>query len=169
MKTAMIISCVAALGVAACDVPPTSTADRFQQSEAGWMMLVSDSCQVTRARWVELVDDSAAAERRATTGQLAGTASGALIGGALGRQVGDGSGQRIATVLGAIGGGLTGAAAAGRIDASQRTMLGVEYTATVDGQRIVVVQNIDRDAQPLQPGQRCRVIQRGNEVRLQRA
>ena len=169
MKTTMIISCLAALGLAACDVPPTATADRFQQSEAGRTMLVSDNCQVTRARWVELVDDSAAAERRATTGQLAGTATGAVLGGALGSQVGGGSGQRIATVLGAIGGGLTGATAAGRIDASQRTSLGVEYTATVNGQRVVIVQNIDQNAQPLQPGQRCRVLQRGNEVRLQRA
>lgn len=169
MKTAMIISCVAALGLAACETPQTATADRFEQSETGRAMLVSDSCQVTQARWVELVDDSAAADRRATTGQIAGTATGAILGGALGSQVGGGSGQRVATVLGAIGGGLTGAAAAGRIDTSQRSNLGVEYTATVDGERVVIVQNIDPDAQPLQPGQRCRVIQHGNEVRVQRA
>ena len=169
MNKTIILSCAAMLGLAACDTPPGATGDRFTTSEAGQAMTVSDNCQVTSARWVELVDDSAAADRRATTGQIAGGATGAILGGALGSQVGGGSGQRIATALGAIGGGLTGAAAADRIDDSQRTSLGVEYTATVDGERTVIVQAMDPEAQPVQPGQSCRVVQRGNEVRLQRA
>ena len=168
MKPIIVMTCAAALAISGCATTQTSTGERYQQSETGAQMS-SRNCRVTQARYVELVDDRREADQRAQAGQIAGAVMGGVIGGALGRNIGSGSGRTVATTLGTVGGGLTGMAAASQIDQSQRRQLGVEYTVQVDGSEAVIVQNIDPQAEPVQPGARCRVVGSGNNVRVQRA
>ncbi len=74
-----------------------------------------------------------------TKSQL-GTIAGVAVGGVLGSTIGQGRGRDVATVLGAVGGGLAGAAA----EEELTKKAGLEITVALDnGQTIVVVQEAD--------------------------
>ena len=82
-----------------------------------------------------------------------GTGAGAVAGGILGNQVGGGSGRALATVGGALLGGVAGSAAEEGI--TRQT--GYEITVRLDnGRTISVVQAADVS---FQPGERVRVIE----------
>ncbi|MCF6290600.1 MAG: glycine zipper 2TM domain-containing protein [Desulfobacterales bacterium] len=69
-----------------------------------------------------------------------GTIAGVAVGGVLGSTIGQGRGRDVATVLGAVGGGLAGAAA----EEELTKKAGLEITVSLDnGQTIVVVQEAD--------------------------
>jgi outer membrane lipoprotein SlyB len=82
----------------------------------------------------------------------AGTLAGGAMGGALGNAVGGGSGRTIATVGGAILGGIAGAA----VEKGVTTAQGVELEVELDnGEILVVVQENDA---PYKVGDRVRIL-----------
>ena len=90
-----------------------------------------------------------------------GTASGAAIGGALGSTVGGGTPERVVMgVLGAVAGGLAGAA----IEEGATSQRGMEYTIDLNGGDTIVV--VQGDQQPVAlAGQPVRVLY-GDRVRV---
>lgn len=92
-----------------------------------------------------------------------GTATGAIVGGALASNLGGGSGQDIATVLGAIAGGVLG----NKVQENTSQKQGQEITILLDnGRMISVVQEVEQSGMVFQPGQRVRVLEQNNTVRV---
>ncbi|MFP4251227.1 MAG: glycine zipper 2TM domain-containing protein [Guyparkeria sp.] len=82
-----------------------------------------------------------------------GTGAGAITGGILGNQVGGGSGRALATVGGALLGGMAGSAA----EEGLTRQPGYEITVRLDnGRTVSIVQAADVS---FQPGERVRVIE----------
>lgn len=63
--------------------------------------------------------------------RIAGSATGAVVGGLLGNQVGGGSGKTLATVAGAVGGGLAGREVQGRMQSNNVTTSTQRQCSTV--------------------------------------
>lgn len=89
-----------------------------------------------------------------------GAVGGAAVGGIAGSTIGGGRGQGIATVLGAIGGGLAGAA----VEEGVTRRRGLEITVRLDGGRILAVtQEAD---EVFRPGERVRILTGGGVTRV---
>lgn len=93
---------------------------------------------------------------------IIGTGAGALLGAVIGNQVGGGTGRQLATVAGAVGGGLAGNHAEAAITKKQ----GEELTVRLDnGSRISIVQEV-MNGQFTQAGSRVKVLKQGNTYRV---
>ncbi len=89
-----------------------------------------------------------------------GAGAGAAIGGIAGSTVGHGRGSTAAAILGAVGGGLAGAA----IEEHATKKEGVEITVRLDnGKLIAVTQEAD---EVFRPGERVRVLSGGGATRV---
>lgn len=96
------------------------------------------------------------------TDGVVGAGAGAVIGGIAGNQIGGGSGRQIATVLGAIAGGVGGQ----RVEEMTSRRQGVEVTVRLDnGSLVSVVQEVDPN-QIFSPGDRVRVLGQGSTMRV---
>jgi len=85
-----------------------------------------------------------------------------VVGGIAGNQVGGGSGRDLATVVGAVAGGVVGQ----RIEKSVTTRQGQELTIRLDSGRVVsVVQEVE-NGQFFRPGERVRVLGQGATLRV---
>lgn len=84
-------------------------------------------------RDVEVVHQTEPRDER----RIAGTATGAVIGGLLGNQVGGGNGKKLATVVGAVAGGIAGNKAQQRVQANDT------YT-TLESQCETVTSYVDK-------------------------
>ena len=82
---------------------------------------------------VEVVHQKAPRDER----RIAGTATGAVLGGLIGNQVGGGNGKKIATVVGAVAGGIAGN------KVQQRTQENDTYT-TIESQCETVTSYVDK-------------------------
>ena len=163
------IGLVAALALSGCVAPqqpvqlqPGTTV--YGSSEVGRALPTTTSCRVASVRGVMIAGDSYADERRAQSRRTTGTLLGGAAGAALGSQIGNGDGRRAATVIGAIVGASVGNAAAENADAQARLRRGLEYTIDVPGDRRVIVQEYDGVILPR--GSACRLIGRGNDIRV---
>jgi outer membrane lipoprotein SlyB len=91
-----------------------------------------------------------------------GAAAGATIGGIAGGNIGEGRTSTVWGILGAVGGGIAGAAAEQAITRKQ----GQEITVRLDnGNLIAIVQEADEH---LKPGERVRVLSGGGVSRVTR-
>ncbi|MEW5890553.1 MAG: glycine zipper domain-containing protein [Pseudomonadota bacterium] len=89
-----------------------------------------------------------------------GAGAGAAIGGIAGSTVGHGRGSTAAAILGAVGGGLAGAAIEEHVTKKE----GVEITVRLDnGKLIAVTQEAD---EVFRPGERVRVLSGGGATRV---
>ncbi|MBU1190143.1 MAG: glycine zipper 2TM domain-containing protein [Gammaproteobacteria bacterium] len=89
-----------------------------------------------------------------------GAGAGAVVGGVAGSTVGGGKGSTVAAVLGAVGGGLAGAA----IEEGVTRKKGLEITVRLDsGKMIAVTQEAD---EAFAPGERVRILSGGGVVRV---
>lgn len=147
MKRLLPVLALGALTLAGCANTSPYGGDVYRGSQAQTGQQVTFGT-ITALRQVQIQADS-------PTGNLLGTAGGAVIGGLLGNQVGGGSGRRLATAAGAIGGGVAGSRVE---DATNRVRAWEMEIRRDDGQNIVVVQKADRD---FQTGQRVRLIGSG--------
>jgi outer membrane lipoprotein SlyB len=96
------------------------------------------------------------------TKTVVGPAAGAAIGGVAGNSVGGGSGRAIATIVGALAGGMAGAAAEEGVTRTQ----GVEITVTEDtGQTRAYVQEV-QEGVSFVSGDRVRVMTVNGESRV---
>lgn len=96
------------------------------------------------------------------TDGIVGAGTGAVIGGVLGRGVGGGRGQDIATVVGAVGGGIAGQ----RVEEATSRRQGVELTVRLDsGSMVSVVQEADPN-QSFVVGQSVRILGQGSTMRV---
>jgi outer membrane lipoprotein SlyB len=93
------------------------------------------------------------------TGATVGVAGGALAGSAFGQ----GRGTLGTMLIGAVIGGIAGAAA----EQSMSDRIGIEYTIDLDnGKTITIVQNIKKEDRPLEIDQRCMVQISGQYQRV---
>lgn len=89
-----------------------------------------------------------------------GAGAGAVVGGVAGSTVGGGKGSTVAAVLGAVGGGLAGAA----IEEGVTRKRGLEITVRLDsGRMLAVTQEAD---EAFAPGERVRVLSGGGVTRV---
>lgn len=89
-----------------------------------------------------------------------GAGTGAVVGGVAGSTLGGGRGRTITTVLGALAGGLAGAAAEEGVTRKD----GIEITVKLDsGTMIAVVQEADEE---FNPGDRVRVLEANGVTRV---
>ena len=93
---------------------------------------------------------------------LLGAGAGAIVGGVLGNKVGGGSGRQIATVAGAVGGGIAGQHAERAIQ-KQR---GQEITVRLDSGRVISVVQGENQGQMILPGSRVRVLTHNGVMRV---
>lgn len=97
------------------------------------------------------------------TDGIVGAGSGAVVGGIAGSTVGGGKGRTIATVVGAVAGGLAGQAAEKKLTTKQGQELTIRLEAT--GDIISVVQEVEND-QFFKTGDRIRLLQYGGNTRV---
>ena len=89
-----------------------------------------------------------------------GAVAGAAVGGIAGSNIGGGKGSDIAAILGAVGGGLAGAAAEEAITRKD----GLEITVKLDnGRMMAITQEAD---EPFSPGDRVQVLEGGGVTRV---
>ncbi len=84
----------------------------------------------------------------------AGTIGGAAAGGVVGSTAGGGKGAILTTIAGALAGGFAGSAAENALN----NKVGIQYIIKKEnGKTVSIVQNIDKDDQPLHIGQRVMI------------
>jgi len=94
---------------------------------------------------------------------VVGTGAGAIVGGVAGSSVGGGRGQTIATVLGAVAGGVIG----NKIEENVTRKQGQEITVRLDNGKIIsVVQEVTEQSEVFHAGQRVRILEQYNTVRV---
>ncbi|MBA2350875.1 MAG: glycine zipper 2TM domain-containing protein [Burkholderiales bacterium] len=91
-----------------------------------------------------------------------GGGAGAVVGGVAGNTVGGGSGRTIATLIGAVLGGLGGAAAEEGVTKRE----GVEVTVTLDSGNVTAVTQAADAAEVFKPGDRVRLLSGGGVTRV---
>jgi len=159
-KSVLSVSMFAAL-LAGCTTqtqPLQSGASVYRSSEAQRAMYTS-SCRVMSSRYVAVVGDSQEDRNRSAATTGVGIVAGALIGNAIGREIGGGSGNRLARNLGTVAGAAIGASAADAANQRRVTRQGVEYVVALDqGQRRVVVQNLNPGEAALPSGAACELV-----------
>ncbi|MBP0050124.1 glycine zipper 2TM domain-containing protein [Marinobacterium sp. AK62] len=96
------------------------------------------------------------------TDGIVGSGTGAVVGGIAGNQVGGGSGRTLATVVGAVAGGLVGQ----RIEKSATERQGQEVTIRLDSGRVISVVQEVQEGQYFQPGERVRVLGQGGSLKV---
>ena len=133
-----IVTAAAVLTLAGCNTPP---AYQVTNSEGG------------RVGTVEFIQQQQVQNMNNAVGAIGG----ALIGGGLGSLIGGGTGRTVATVVGAIGGGILGNEVANR-DQTTVWVIGVRYG---DGSYATVQQTA---APGLRIGDRVRVTSNGMEL-----
>ncbi|MCV6589807.1 MAG: glycine zipper 2TM domain-containing protein [Marinobacterium sp.] len=149
---AVTLASIVVLGLAGCS-GPSLTGRSYSASEARYVQTVNYGV----VQSVELV----VIEGR--TDGVVGTGAGAIIGGIAGSNIGGGRGQDIATVLGAIAGGVAG----NKLEESATRKQGQEITIRLENGRVIsVVQQVDETGMVFQPGQRVRVLEQNNTVRV---
>lgn len=92
----------------------------------------------------------------------AGMATGAVVGGLLANHVGEGRGQKLATLLGAVGGGIAGAAGEKALTGTA----GVELTVKLDNGQALAVTQAAEPGENFKTDDRVRVLSGGNTVRV---
>jgi outer membrane lipoprotein SlyB len=138
----------------------------YRTSETNRAMSTA-ACSVAQARYVALVDDSQASQNRDTVNQGVGVVAGALIGHAIGSEIGGGSGNVLAKQLGTIAGGVAGSSVADNVNASRKTMTGVEYTVNLGSKGYrTIVQSLNAGEEPIKTGASCTVVGSGKTLRV---
>ncbi len=92
----------------------------------------------------------------------AGMATGAVVGGLLANHIGEGRGQKLATLLGAVGGGVAGAAGEKALTGTA----GVELTVKLDNGQALAVTQAAEPGENFKTGDRVRVLSGGSTVRV---
>jgi len=153
--SAALLSGVLVMGLAGCS-SPSLTGRSYSAHEARYVQTV----QYGVVESVELV----VIEGRKNG--VVGTGAGAIVGGIAGSNVGGGRGQAIATVLGAVAGGVVG----NKIEENASRKQGQEITVRLENGRIIsVVQEVEETGAVFQPGQRVRILEQHNTVRVVRS
>ena len=149
----MILTGLLMAGMSGCSTPP-DRADVYTASDVGQPMSVSIG-EVLALRQVKIRIDN-----RSGVGETAG----AVIGGVVGSGVSD---NTRASVVGAVLGALAGGTLGRAIESSTTTVPGWEitYRDEATGQTQVMVQPM-KGLENLRPGQRIRIIQNYNGVRI---
>lgn len=96
------------------------------------------------------------------TDGIVGSGTGAVVGGIAGNQIGGGSGRTLATVVGAVAGGLIGQ----RVEQAATERQGQELTIRLDNGRVLsVVQEVENGAF-FRPGDRIRLLGQGSTLKV---
>ncbi|HUX64334.1 hypothetical protein [Sulfuricella sp.] len=155
MKKLLVLTAASIVLLPGCANVPGSTAGLgsgdFSRAQARQVMSVQfGTVQAVRAVQIE-------------GGQSgAGMAAGAVVGGLLASHVGTGRGQTVAGLLGAVGGGIAGAAG----EKAMTRTAGVEITVKLEnGQALAVTQAVEQ-GEVFKTGDRVRVLTGGNTVRV---
>ncbi|WP_067864190.1 outer membrane lipoprotein [Neptuniibacter marinus] len=96
------------------------------------------------------------------TNSVVGAGAGAVVGGVVGSNVGGGKGKTIATVLGAVAGGLAGKSAEESLTQTQ----GQEVTVRLDNGNIISVVQEVADGPMFRSGDRVRVLTGSGSARV---
>lgn len=150
--SAALLTGVLALGLAGCSGPQL-TGRSYSAYEARHVQTVNYGV-------IESVDLVVIEGRK---DGVVGTGAGAIIGGIAGSSVGGGRGSAIATVLGAVAGGVIG----NKVEASTSRKQGQELTIRMEGGQIIsVVQEVAEGSEVFRAGQRVRVLEQHDTVRV---
>lgn len=96
------------------------------------------------------------------TSSVVGAGTGAVVGGIAGSNIGGGRGQDVATVLGAVAGGVAGKKAEEALTRAQ----GQEITVRLQSGRLISVVQEVANGPAFQAGDRVRVLTRGGTARV---
>jgi outer membrane lipoprotein SlyB len=154
LKARLYLVVVLSSAVLAGCAQPTLTGTTFSRDE------------VRQAQTVQMgyVESSTFVVIEGRTGGIVGAGTGAALGGIAASGIGGGRGRDMATVAGAVAGGIAGQ----RVEESVSRRQGVEITVRLDnGSLISVVQEVDQN-QIFEPGDRVRVLGQGRTVRVTR-
>lgn len=132
-----------------------------QQGLTGSAYSRSDARQVQNVEYA-IVESVTPVIIDGRTDGVVGAGAGAIVGGLAGSTVGGGKGSSIATVLGAVAGGIAGQA----LEENATREQGQEITLRLDsGRTISVVQAVENNMF-FRPGDRVRVLTGGGNVRV---
>ncbi|NWK56718.1 glycine zipper 2TM domain-containing protein [Verrucomicrobiaceae bacterium N1E253] len=150
IKPSLLLAAACPFLVLSC-AQPSNTGDTYSKYEAGSAQSVKTG-KITSIRNVKIEGGTAA-------GSLIGAGAGAVAG----HNIGSGS---TANTLGAIGGGLLGAAAGSHIQQGMGSKNGLEIMVKLDkGGSISVIQEAN-SRETFRVGERVRVLYNGNKTRV---
>jgi len=155
MKKLLVLTAASVVLLPGCANVPGSTAGLgsgdFSRAQARQVLSVQfGTVQAVRAVQIE-------------GGQSgAGMATGAVVGGLLANHIGEGRGKKLATLLGAVGGGIAGAAG----EKAMTGTAGVEITVKLENGQALAVTQAAEPGENFKTGDRVRVLSGGSTVRV---